>query len=94
MNINFPPVDDSFIKNMVRSGFYSNATELVRDAVRRMRELDAGKADRLRAALQKGEDDIAAGRVHEYTDTFFDDIIKEIDEAEPGSIEIDPDTMP
>jgi len=38
MNINFPPVDKSYIKAKVKSGFYANATELIRDAVRRMRE--------------------------------------------------------
>jgi len=37
MNVNFPAVDEIYIKQKVESGFYSNATELVRDAVRRMR---------------------------------------------------------
>ena len=40
MNIMFPPVDNSYIKAKVRDGFYSNATELVRDTVRRLREFD------------------------------------------------------
>ena len=40
MNIMFPPLDNSYIKAKVRDGFYSNATELVRDAVRRLREFD------------------------------------------------------
>jgi antitoxin ParD1/3/4 len=43
MNINFPSVDENYIKRMVEDGFYSNATELVRDAVRRMREQDGDK---------------------------------------------------
>jgi Arc/MetJ-type ribon-helix-helix transcriptional regulator len=33
MNINFPPVDENFIKKSVGVGLYSNANELVRDAV-------------------------------------------------------------
>ena len=33
MNINFPPVDAGYIKTKVESGYYSNATEMVRDAV-------------------------------------------------------------
>ncbi|KAF0101739.1 MAG: hypothetical protein FD163_1196 [Hyphomonadaceae bacterium] len=41
MNINFPPVDEKFIKSKIENGYYSNATELVRDAVRRLREKDA-----------------------------------------------------
>ena len=32
MNINFPPVDESYIKAKIADGFYSNAAELVRDA--------------------------------------------------------------
>jgi putative addiction module CopG family antidote len=34
MNINFPSVDETYIRQKVDAGFYSNATELVRDAVR------------------------------------------------------------
>lgn len=60
MNINFPPVDDGYIKAKVESGYYSNATEMVRDAVRRMREQD-DRHNRLLAALEIGERDIAAG---------------------------------
>jgi len=40
MNIMFPPVDNSYIKAKVRDGLYSNATEIVRGAVRRLREFD------------------------------------------------------
>ena len=72
MNINFPPVDENYIKSMVEDGFYSNATELVRDAVRRMREQDADKRARLLAALQAGEDDVRAGRIVPYTEGFLD----------------------
>lgn len=28
MNINFPPVDESYIKAKIAEGFYSNAAEL------------------------------------------------------------------
>jgi len=43
MNIVFPAMDESYIKAKVEDGFYSNATELVRDAVRRLREQDDSK---------------------------------------------------
>jgi antitoxin ParD1/3/4 len=67
MNIDFPLVDDGYIKGQVQSGFYTNATELVRDAVRRMREADEAKRQRLLRALEIGEADIAAGRTTPYT---------------------------
>ena len=38
MHVRFADVDENFIKTEVQSGLYSNETELVRDAVRRMRE--------------------------------------------------------
>lgn len=75
MNINFPPVDDAYIKTKVESGYYSNATEMVRDAVRRMREQD-DQHGRLLAALELGERDIAAGRTFRYTP----DLLKEIEQ--------------
>ena len=44
MHVRFADVDENFIKTEVQSGFYTNETELVRDAVRRMREGRTGKA--------------------------------------------------
>jgi antitoxin ParD1/3/4 len=74
MNINLPPVDASHIKTKVESGYYSNATEMVRDAVRRMRQQDDHHG-RLLAALEIGEHDITAGR----TDSYTPDLLKEIE---------------
>ncbi len=67
MNIIFPSVDENYIKAKVDDGFYSNATELVRDAVRRLREQDDNKHARLMAALEEGERDVREGRTHPYT---------------------------
>ncbi|SAL06672.1 hypothetical protein AWB78_08184 [Caballeronia calidae] len=66
MNINFAPVDENFIKQSVEGGLYSNANELVRDAVRRLRESEERNVQ-LITALQLGEDDIAAGRTRTYS---------------------------
>ncbi len=75
MYIHFPPVDDSYIKAKVQAGYYSNATETVRDAVRRMREQDDAHG-KLLTALEIGERDIAAGRMVRYTP----DLLKEIEQ--------------
>jgi antitoxin ParD1/3/4 len=75
MNINFPSVDETYIKTKVRSGFYSNATELIRDAVRRMREQDEQRT-RLFTAIKIGEEDIAAGRYKLYTPKLQSEIIE------------------
>ena len=76
MNIIFPPVDNGYIKTKVESGYYSNATEMVRDAVRRMREQD-DQHGRLLAALEIGERDIAAGRTVAYTPDLLNQIEQE-----------------
>jgi antitoxin ParD1/3/4 len=74
MNINFSQMDDSYIKAKVENGYYSNATEMVRDAIRRMREGDDHHG-RLLAALEAGERDIAEGRTVPYTP----DLLKQIE---------------
>jgi antitoxin ParD1/3/4 len=83
MNVNFPPVDEGYIKAKVADGFYSNATELVRDAVRRLREQDDRDYASLIAALELGEQDIRESRVSEYTPGRAQDIAREVmDQAE------------
>lgn len=74
MNINFPPVDEGYIKAKIAEGFYSNAAELVRDAVRRLREQDDSKYARLMAALGVGEQAIREGRTASYTRELLDQI--------------------
>lgn len=36
MHVNLSPEMEGFIRNKVASGFYGNATEVIRDAIRRM----------------------------------------------------------
>lgn len=77
MNINFPPVDESYIKAKIAEGFYSNAAELVRDTVRRLREQDDNKHARLMAALEIGQQAIREGRTALYTPELLDQIEQE-----------------
>lgn len=75
MRIEFPPVDDNFIKNQIAGGYYHNATELVRDAVRRLRENAEGhNQNLLYAALRQGMDDTEFGRTTPYTPQLLNDI--------------------
>jgi len=74
MNIDFPGVDDNFIKNQVSTGHYTNATELVRDAVRRLREASEARRDRLLRALELGQGDIDAGRLQDYSPNLLAEI--------------------
>ena len=51
---------EKFIQAQLAGGRYNNASEVLRDALRMMEESE----QRLAAALQRGLDDIAAGRVY------------------------------
>jgi antitoxin ParD1/3/4 len=94
MNILFPPVDDQYIKSKVEDGFYTNATELVRDAVRRLREADDAKHDRLRAALEEGERAVPEGRYREFTPEVFEEIMENAAKHAAAGRKPNPDVCP
>jgi antitoxin ParD1/3/4 len=73
MHIRFAEVDEQFIKSQVESGFYTNETELVRDAVRRMREAEERKAQFL-AAVRLGVAQAERGETVSYSDELMEAI--------------------
>ena len=77
MHINMSKEMEAYIKGKVEGGFYGNATEVIRDAIRRMQEDDAHLAA-FQAAVDEGEADVEAGRVYPYTDTTMDEIVAEV----------------
>jgi len=93
MNINFPAVDETYIKQKVESGFYSNATELVLDAVRRMREADEQR-QALLAAVQIGEEQIERGEYRAYTPELFEEIKRNARDKVKRSHQPNPDVLP
>jgi antitoxin ParD1/3/4 len=65
MNVILPPALKKFVEQQVKSGRYKNASEVVCEALRLLKERDTAyqtKLKRLRKALAEGEADIAAGR--------------------------------
>lgn len=76
MHIRFAEVDENFIRNEVLQGFYVNETELVRDAVRRLREAKQ-RSSRFQAAVMQGAEDIAAGRTTPLTPELMDQLVRE-----------------
>ncbi|HWA91916.1 MAG TPA: type II toxin-antitoxin system ParD family antitoxin [Rhizomicrobium sp.] len=65
MNVSLTPALEKLVRDKVESGLYNNASEVIREALRLMKEseeLRRAKLKRLRAALAKGEADYAAGR--------------------------------
>jgi len=55
MNISMPPQMARFIRDKVKAGEYTNVSEAIRDAVRRMQEAEASKRERaLLTAFETG----------------------------------------
>ena len=65
------PYWDDFIKAQVAEGRYGSATEVVREALRRMEE-DVEKLKALRAHIREGLDDANAGRLFDGDEVFAD----------------------
>jgi antitoxin ParD1/3/4 len=65
MNVSLTPALEKLVQQKVRSGLYNNASEVVREALRLMKETEEvrhARLKRLKMALAKGEADVAAGR--------------------------------
>lgn len=75
MNLSLPPELEKIIQFKVDSGLYSNASEVVRDAIRRMDEQDAWRD--LQAFIAPR---LAAAHEGKIITQSFDDIIDEVDE--------------
>jgi antitoxin ParD1/3/4 len=65
MNVSLTPELETIIEQKVESGMYSSASEVIRAGLRLLQERDAvheAKLKALRADIQKGIDDLEAGR--------------------------------
>jgi antitoxin ParD1/3/4 len=67
---------EKFIRDQVATGRYANASEVVREALRKMEE-NENKLVKLRAALQLGMDDLEAGQVTDWTPELMQTIVQE-----------------
>jgi antitoxin ParD1/3/4 len=66
MHFNLSPEIEQYLQNKVGTGYYSNASEVVRDAIRRMRDEDE-KLAALRAAVAVGDEQLDRGEGETYT---------------------------
>ncbi|HUY68214.1 MAG TPA: type II toxin-antitoxin system ParD family antitoxin [Alphaproteobacteria bacterium] len=93
MHINLSPEMEKYLESKVAEGFYGNASEVVRDALRRLRE-DDRKIAALRAAVKVGEEQIARGESQPLTPELIEEITQQaIANAKAGK-KINPDVLP
>ena len=77
------------VEELVRSGRYQNASEVLRDGLRllaRREAEDRAKLEALRGALDEAEAAVAAGELEEYSPTLLKQIdLEKIDDKERRS---------
>lgn len=66
MHLNLSTEMEQYLQAKVGTGFYGNVSEVVRDAIRRMRDEDE-KLTALRAAVRAGDEQLALGQGRDFT---------------------------
>jgi antitoxin ParD1/3/4 len=81
MHISLTERLEAWVREKVESGLYNNASEVIREALRtqmRIEQTREEKLEALRAEIQKGLDDIEAGRVSEWDrDAFLAEMLEQ-----------------
>ena len=93
MHINLSPEMESFIKGKVATGFYGNATEVIRDAVRRMQSEEA-RTRAWHAAVKQGDDELDRGEGIAYNAKALSDITDAAMKSMHSGTPIDADVLP
>ena len=93
LHVNLSPEMEGFIKSRVASGFYGNATEVIRDAVRRMQAEDSRLAS-WQAAIRVGDEQLDQGNAAAYTPERLDQITQTALAQMHSGRPITPDVLP
>ncbi len=93
MHVNLSPEMEGFIKTKVASGFYGNATEVIRDAIRRM-QAEESRVAAWQAAIKQGADQLDRGEGAAYTPEALNDITQSAIGAMHSGRPMDADVLP
>jgi len=77
MNVSLTPTLESFIKETVETGLYKNSSEVIREALRLLREKET-KRKELFKALDASFEDIKAGRTTAFSRELMDEIADKV----------------
>lgn len=84
------PEVEAFIRSKVEGGFYGNATEVIRDAIRRM-QAEEGRVAAWQAAIEVGDEQLDRGEGIGYDADALKDITQTAIEAMHSAKAMDPD---
>ena len=93
MHVNLSPEMEGFIKSQVAGGFYGSATEVIRDAIRRM-QAEESRVQAWHAAIKQGADQLDRGEGVPYTPDGLNDITESAITAMHSAKPIDVDVLP
>jgi len=93
MHVNLSPEMEGFIKNKVASGFYGNATEVIRDAIRRM-QAEESRISAWQDAIKQGDAQLDRGEGVAVTPDTLNDITQSAISAMHTSQPISSDVLP
>lgn len=93
MHINLPKEMENYLQSKVSAGFYSNASEVIRDSIRRMREEDE-KLAALRAAVRAGDVQLDRGEGQPYTPERLEKITAKAVSGTKQGRKVGPDVIP
>lgn len=68
MNVSLTPELENLVNQKVKTGLYNSASEVLREGLRLLQQRDEmreAKLNALRVEIQKGIDDLEAGRVYD-----------------------------
>jgi antitoxin ParD1/3/4 len=92
MNVSLTPELEEMIRIKVESGLYMSASEVVREALRKMQDND--KLSRIRHSLAESRAQYERGEYFELTDDLWNEIEREAKEAEKRGDSINVDVKP
>jgi antitoxin ParD1/3/4 len=94
MNVSLTPDLEELIRKKVESGYYSDSSAVVCEALRLLEERDRDKLDRLRAAIAIGLEEIERGEAIPFTPELMAEIDLEVDERVRRGDVPNPDVCP
>jgi antitoxin ParD1/3/4 len=92
MRVDLAPELAALVQRKVESGKYTDASEVVQEALRLLEERD--RLTWLRAAIAAGNEQIARGEVIEWTPGFMERLKREADEEDRQGLPISDDVTP